>query len=390
MTAPSWLADLPSRYRRHFPDGGPAITAIAPGRVNLIGEHTDYNDGWVLPMAINRCVGVAAAPRTDGILRAHSVVFGETRETVIDQLAPPGGADWFSYVAGVAWAMTSAGQEIRGADLVVDGDVPLGSGLSSSAAIEMAVARGLCAVSGAPWLPVEMALLGQRVESEFVGVKGGLMDQFTATKGEEGHALLLDCRSLTTELVTIPDEAVVVVMDTGAPRTLAGSAYNDRSRSCRVAAEILRQVDPNVRALRDVDIDLLTAGRELMDDEVFRRASHVVLENRRPLAMADALRRGDLEEAGRLMDESHDSLRHLYEVSSAELDLFTELARNHDACHGARLTGAGFGGCAIALVDLEGQDDFVEKVHADYRSRVDLPSSVFACHAASGAKLLES
>jgi galactokinase len=332
---PDWIAQLEPRFRTEFGGADTPRIAVAPGRVNLIGEHTDYNDGWVLPMAIDRRVGVAFAPRSDRILRAHSVVFDETRELCLDELEPPGGSEWISYVAGVAWALMSAGHEVLGGDLVVDGDVPLGSGLSSSAALEMALA--LSEISGIPWSPVEMALLGQRVESDWVGVKGGVMDQFTATMGRVGHALLLDCRSLGHSLVPIPDRAVVVVMDTGAPRMLADSAYNERSASCAAAVEILREADPAIRALRDVDLDFLEAERGRLDETVYRRSLHVVTENLRPLAMADAFARADLEAAGRLMDESHFSLRDLYEVSSVELDLFTELAREHPACYGARL-----------------------------------------------------
>ena len=362
--------------------------ATAPGRVNLIGEHTDYNDGWVLPMAIDRSVRVAFAARPDRRIRAHAVAFGDTREVALDGLAPDDGTEWMSYVAGVAWAIAGSGLEVVGADLVIDGDVPIGSGLSSSAAIEMATARALCRVADVEWKPVEMARLGQKVESEYIGVKGGLMDQFTATMGRAGHALLLDCRSLDAEPVPLPPETVVVVMDTGAPRTLAGSAYNDRSRSCREAVRVLREIDPTVRALRDADAELLLAASDRMDEETFRRASHVVAELHRPLEMVEALRRGDLAAAGRLMDESHFSLRDLYEVSSEELDLFTELARRHSACFGARLTGAGFGGCAIALVSAERADAFIDEVHAAYRRRVDLPSSCFACRAAAGARLV--
>ncbi len=385
---PGWIEQLRPRFRAEFGDAGAPRIAVAPGRVNLIAEHTDYNDGWVLPMAIDRRVGVAFAPRNDRILRAHSVVFDETRELCLDELEPPGGSEWISYVAGVAWALMSAGHEVLGGDLVVDGDVPLGSGLSSSAALEMATALALCEISGIGWSPVEMALLGQQVESDWVGVKGGVMDQFAATMGRAGHALLLDCRSLGHSLVPIPDHAVVVVMDTGAPRTLAGSAYNERSASCAAAVEVLREADPAIRALRDVDLDLLEVERGRLDEMVYRRSLHVVTENLRPPAMADALARADLEGAGRLMDESHFSLRDLYEVSSVELDLFTELARQHPACYGARLTGAGFGGCAIALVSAEAAEDFMEETHSHYRSRVQLPSAVFACRPESGARLI--
>jgi galactokinase len=382
------MTDLIRRFSNLYGNTPEPEIATAPGRVNLIGEHTDYNDGWVLPMAIDRQVRVAFAGRDDARIRAHAAAFDQTREVQIADLEPPGDSEWISYVAGVAWALTASGHDLAGADLVIDGDVPIGSGLSSSAAIEMATARALSEVSGIPWSPVEMALLGQKVESEYIGIKGGVMDQFIATMGRAGHALQLDCRSLETETVPLPDDAVVVVMDTGAPRTLAGSAYNERSRSCREAVRALREIEPAVRALRDVDADLLLAASDRLDEETFRRASHVVAENRRPQAMAEALRRGDLAAAGRLMDESHFSLRDLYEVSSDELDLFTEAARRHPACFGARLTGAGFGGCAIALVSAGDADSFIDDVHSAYRERVDLPSSCFACRAADGARLV--
>jgi len=384
-----WIERLEPLFRREFGRTDAPRIAVAPGRVNLIGEHTDYNDGWVLPMAIDRRIGVAIAPRKDRVVRVHSAIFGETREMSIDNLAPPGGSEWFSYLVGVAWAMNSSGLQVSGADLVVDGDVPLGSGLSSSSALVMATALALCEISGIPWSPVEMALLGHRVESDWVGIKGGVMDQFTAAMAREGHALLLDCRSLSHSPVHIPDEALVVVMDTGAPRTLAGSAYNERSASCRAAVAALEDAYPAVRALRDVDLELLLANRGRLNDTTYRRARHVVEENARPPEMAEALGEGDLAKAGRLMDESHFSLRDLYEVSSFELDLFTELAREHPACYGARLTGAGFGGCAIALVSAAGAEDFMETTHSRYRSKVGLPSSVFSCRPESGARLLD-
>jgi galactokinase len=385
----TWIERLRFPFRSEFGRSDPARIALAPGRVNLIGEHTDYNDGWVLPMAIDRKIGVAFAPRDDRLLRVRSVVFDQTREISIDDLAPPGGSEWFSFPAGVAWAMISSGLEVSGADLVVDGDVPLGSGLSSSSALVMAAALALCEVSGIPWSPVEMALLGHRVESDWVGIKGGVMDQFTAAMAREGHALLLDCRSLSHSPVRIPDEAVVVVMDTGAPRTLVGSAYNERSASCRAAVEALKEADREVRALRDVNLDFLEANRELLDETTYRRTRHVVEENARPPAMSEALAKGDLVKAGRLMDESHTSLRDLYEVSSFELDLFTTLSREHPACFGARLTGAGFGGCAIALVSADGVEEFMEETHSRYRERVQLSSSIFACRPESGARLLD-
>jgi len=383
------MEDPRSRFRDLFGDSGDLQIAAAPGRVNLIGEHTDYNDGWVFPMAIDRHIWVAFAGRTDSILRAHSAAFNETREIALDDLASARGSHWFSYVAGMAWAMSSSGIPLTGIDIVVDGNVPVGSGLSSSAALEMATARALCEASGIGWHPKKMARLGQKVENDFVGVNCGLMDQMASAASQPDCALLLDCRSLETEAVRFPEEATIVVMDTGSRRSLAASTYNDRRASCDHAVEILRTVEPDIRALRDVDRDLLESARSLMDNITFRRAVHVVEENLRPGAMATALREANLEEAGRLMNASHASLRDLYGVSGKELNLITDLARRHPACFGARLTGAGFGGCAVALVEAETADAFIDEVHASYTAQVDLPSDFFACSPVGGARLIE-
>jgi galactokinase len=382
----------PGRLRERFARAlGRAATglAIAPGRVNLIGEHTDYNDGFVFPMAIDRAVGAAFAPRDDRRLRVHAVAFDETREIALDGLAPGAADGWLGYAAGVAWALQEAGHAVSGADLAIDSDVPMGSGLSSSAALELAVARALAATSELPWVPVQMARLAQRAESGFVGVNCGLMDQLASALGEEGHALLLDCRSLETRSVVVPEQAVVVVMDTAAPRSLAGSAYNERRAACEVAVAALRVLEPGIAALRDVDAALLERGRDRMDALVFRRASHVVPECRRPEALAARLEAGDLDGAGRLMDESHASLRDLYEVSCAELETMTALARARDGCFGARLTGAGFGGCAIALVEREAAPGFAKEVEAAYRDATGLPGQLYACRATAGARLLD-
>jgi len=265
----------------------------------------------------------------------------------------------------------------------------VGAGLSSSAALEMAVARALCDAADIVWDPFAMARLGQKAENDFVGVGCGIMDQFASAASHEGCALLLDCRSLETEAVPIPAEAAVVVMDTGARRSLAGSAYNDRRASCEAAVRSLLSLAPGIRALRDVDETLLARGRDLMDAVSFRRASHIVVENRRPVEMAAALRSGDLDHAGRLMNDSHASLRDLYQVSCVELDLVTDLAREHPGCRGARMTGAGFGGCAVALVDRSDVEAFITDVHIAYRSRIDLPSAFFACRPSAGARLLD-
>jgi galactokinase len=386
--SPEVLRRATARFAERFPGPAPRV-AVAPGRVNLIGEHTDYNDGFVLPMAIGRAAVLAFRARPDRVLRGHSVAFDETRELAVDALSAPGGNDWLSYVAGVAWAFASEGRPVCGLDVVVDGDVPIGAGLSSSAALEMATARALCAATAAPWDPVPMAKLGQKAENRYVGMNCGIMDQFASAVCREGHALLLDCRSLEARPVPVPAGASVVVMDTGARRKLAGSAYNDRRAACeRVVAEMAK-ASPGVKALRDVTGEELEAAKPRLHPTDWRRASHVVPENRRPVEMAEALQAGDLARAGRLMNDSHFSLRDLYEVSCEELDLVTELARRQPACFGARMTGAGFGGCAVALVREDAVAAFREAVLGAYRAKIDLPAALFPCRPAAGARIIE-
>lgn len=382
------VADLRAVFTRVHGARG-ARVAVAPGRVNLIGEHTDYNDGFVLPMAVDRHVGVAFAPRDDDRILAYSAEFDEHRSTALAELEPGRHEGWLGYVAGVLWALRESGLAVRGLDLAVKGDLPIGAGLSSSAALELAVGRAACAASGIAWDATRMALLGQKAEREYVGVSCGIMDQFASSLSSEGCGLLLDCRSFETQPVPIPAGAAVVVMDTGVRRTLAGSAYNERYARCQEAVRIIREAYPDVRALRDVSVELLEEFRSRMDPVTFRRALHVVEETGRPLLMAGALRRGDLREAGRLMSDSHRSLRDLYEVSCEELDAIVELAAGHPGCYGARLTGAGFGGCAVALVDRAAAADFVETVLAGYRSRFDHPASLFTCEPVGGARLVE-
>jgi galactokinase len=331
---------------------------------------------------------MAFGRREDRRLRLHALDFSETVDLALEDLGPRSVQGWAAYVAGTAWAIAGPGRTLVGMDAAFGSDLPIGAGLSSSAALEMATARALCQASGIPWDAPAMARAGQKAENEFVGVNCGIMDQFASAASREGCALLLDCRSLETRSTAIPPGALVVVMDTGARRSLAGSAYNDRRASCEAAVAALATLVPGIRALRDVDDALLARGRSLMDGRTYRRAAHVVPENRRPVEMATALDQGDLEGAGHLMNASHESLRDLYEVSSAELDLVTDMARAHPACWGARMTGAGFGGCAVALVDAQRADAFVAEVHSAYKAKVDLPSAFFACRPAAGARLV--
>ena len=368
----------------------------SPGRVNLIGEHTDYNDGFVLPMAIDRGMLIAYSPRQDDMLRVWSSEFGQTREVGLDTLRRRVAGDsnrsrrggWFGYVAGVAWAMAAGGLDIGGADLAIVSDLPTAAGLSSSAALEVGVARALAAAATLEWDPRAAALMAQRAEHEFAGVACGIMDQLSVAASHEGCVLLLDCRSLDTRDVRMPAGVRVVVFDSGVRRSLATSAYNDRRAACERAVAAVRTLDSSVRALRDVDAGLLQRARPLMDDVAFRRASHVVPENLRPVEMASALEAGDLVSAGRLMADSHASLRDLYEVSCPELDAIVDLAVAQAGCHGARLTGAGFGGCAIALVDVGAVDAVVRAVAAGYREQSGRETEPFVCRPSAGAHVV--
>ncbi|HSU17719.1 galactokinase [Longimicrobium sp.] len=360
----------------------PAFVARAPGRVNLIGEHTDYSGGFVLPMAIDRAVWIALRPRADSRVSVASLDFGETGEFDLGRLESAGGG-WLEYVRGMAWAL---GDELalRGWEGVASGDVPKGAGLSSSAALELAAARAFAAVSGIDWDARRMALLAQRAENGWVGVRCGIMDQMISAAGEAGHALLIDCRSLETRPVPLPPGTAVVVMDTGTRRGLVDSEYNERRRATEVAAERL-----GVPALRDVDVATLESRAAELDPVTLRRARHVVGENERTLAAAAALERGDAAEVGRLVDLSHASLRDDFQVSRRELDAIVELAQAHPACFGARMTGAGFGGCAVALVERSAADDFARKVGDAYRAAVGLEPRVYVCAAAPGASIEE-
>jgi galactokinase len=379
-------------------DDRPSLAA-APGRVNLIGEHTDYNDGFVLPMAIDRHIVVAFAPRPDRVVRAYAAEFNQTQEVSLETIERrsatqpdkrSGRGGWFGYIAGVAWAMTRAGHRVHGADLAITTDLPVGAGLSSSAALEIAVARALAAASDLPWDPRQGALMAQRAEHEFAGVACGIMDQLSVARAREGCALLIDCRSLDMRDVPIPEHARLIVFDSGVRRSLSSSAYNDRRASCERVVTALHQRHSWVRALRDVDDALLAEVSSTLDPVDVRRASHVIAENQRPPALANAFAANDLDRAGRLMMHSHASLRDLYEVSSPELDALVDLAVLQPGCSGARLTGAGFGGCIIALVEAGSVERVMSSVETGYEARTGRVTNAFVCAASEGASLLAS
>lgn len=360
-----------------------SLLVRAPGRVNLIGEHTDYNDGFVLPVAIDRAVWIAMRPAGGKEVVIHSLELADTVEFSVDDLRHVD-RSWAEYVKGVAWALNEAGFALKGWHGVIGSDVPIGAGLSSSAAIELASARAFAAASDFSWEPVEMARIAQQAETEWVGVSCGIMDQMSAAVGHAGHGLLMDCRSLEMELVPLPAGTVLLVLDTATRRDLAESAYNERRRQCEAAARAL-----GVPALRDLTEVGFEREIQTVDPVLLRRARHVVTENARTLEAAEAMHRGDASRLGWLLNASHESLRDDFEVSSPELDHIVEAARSQKSCHGARMTGAGFGGCAVAIVRAHSVGEFSEAVAADYRVATGLQAAVHICKASDGATLDE-
>jgi galactokinase len=344
----------------------------APGRVNLIGEHTDYNDGFVLPMAIDREVRIEFEPRTDRRVIVGSDRFEEPCDFSLDRLER--GEGWIEYVKGIAWALQESGRTLAGWEGSVSSRVPVGAGLSSSAALELAVARTFAAASSLPWEPVEMARLARKAEAEWVGVQCGIMDPLACAAARKGHALLIDCRTLRIDPVPLPAGTAVAVLDTGTRRRLADSGYNERRAQCEEAARTL-----GVKALRDA-----AAGLDRLGGILQRRARHVVSENERTLRAAEAMKAGDAEKLGGLMDASHASLRDDYEVSTPALDAIVEIARTQPGCFGARMTGAGFGGCAVALVRQDAAADLSEKVVEAYGRKMNLEAGTTICRAAAG------
>ena len=362
----------------------PEVVVRSPGRVNLIGEHTDYNEGWALPAALNLGTDVAACRRDDRLLRVVAVRLGGRDEVPVDDPRPRAGPDWTRYVRGPAALLREAGCDFPGADLLIDADLPIGAGLSSSASVELGVAVALMTLAGYTMEPAALAGLGQRVENEIVGVHSGIMDQLAIACGVAGHALLIDCRTLDTDLVPIPPDVRVLVLDSAVPRTLAGSAYNQRRAECEAALRALRAVVPDLRALRDVTPDLLAAEQGRLDPVELRRARHVVTENQRVLDSAAALRHGAVDEFGRLMYASHASLRDDYEVSGPELDALVSIAADTPGVLGARLTGAGFGGCAVALVTADRAGDAAGDIAARYQRATGRDGGAAICTLSDG------
>ena len=384
MTNPLQLLE---RFRARFA----ALAAIygAPGRVNLIGEHTDYNDGFVLPAAIEFYCWVACAPRTDRKLVIHSENFSETAEGNLDSLSAARKNHWGNYPLGVAWALQNSGKRLNGANLLIGGDVPLGSGLSSSAALEVAVGFALLHQSGLHVDRTELARLCQKAENEFVGAHVGIMDQFVACHGRPSHALLLDCRSLEHKLVKLPPGMQLVICNTMVKHALASGEYNRRRAECEEGVRTLRRVLPEIQALRDVTLGGLEEHRALLDATVYRRCHHVITENNRVKSAMRAFECGDNRALRTLMRESHRSLRDDYEVSCKELDLMVEIASAQPGVIGARMTGGGFGGCTVNLVEATAVEAFKQNVATRYLAKTGLSPEIYVSPAAAGVRQID-
>lgn len=359
----------------------PAYLIRAPGRVNLIGEHTDYNDGFVLPMAINSAIWIALKPRHDELISIHSLNMKETLNFNLGAFEKSG-TGWGEYLKGIAWALQNDGYRLQGWEGMVIGDIPIGAGLSSSAALELSTMKAFSLVSKFDWDPLKMAQLSQVAENQWVGVNCGIMDQIISAQGRAGHALLIDCRSLEIKYVPLTTNTVIVIMDTNTTRDLVDSLYNERRNQSEMAAKQL-----GIRALRDIGMDEF-ADREIELDPITRkRAKHVVTENYRVLESAKAMEMGEAQRVGELMIASHISLRDDFEVSSKELDIMVEIALAEEVCFGARMTGAGFGGSAIALINENKQDEFIRNIEKGYSEITGLDANVYCSNASNGVSV---
>jgi galactokinase len=358
----------------------------APGRVNLIGEHTDYNDGFVMPAAIDLYTEASISPRDDRRLFIYSANFSESVEIDLDDPNPRARGHWSDYVCGVAVNLECAGYRLKGADIEIGSNVPIGSGLSSSAALEVVAGYAILKNSDIEINRVELARLCQRAENDFVGMRCGIMDQFISCFGRAGRALMLDCRSLEYQLLPLPENVRLVICNTMVKHELSSSKYNTRRAECEAGARHFAESLPNVRALRDVTMNDFERHGGGLSEAIFKRCRHVIAENERVLEAAAALERDDLRAMGELMAESHRSLRDDYEVSCAELDTMVDLAAGIDGVYGARMTGGGFGGCTINLVDARCAEEFKREIARCYEEATHLKPDIYVCATANGVE----
>lgn len=368
----------------------PEFLVQAPGRVNLIGEHTDYNDGFVFPVAIDRWVVLAVRPREDQVVRVFSGMHNEMVEYSLAR-ALKAEKHWADYGKGVIQEFQKLGHLLKGFDAAVVGNVPMGAGLSSSAAVEMAVGQALMALNRIELSGPDLALLGQRAENHFVGVNCGIMDQFISANGKAGHALFLDCRDLSYDLVPLARDGVrIVICNSRVTRGLTDSAYNERRSACeRGVQHLALATGETFNALRDVSMEVLEAYKGALSEEIFRRCRHVITENDRTQDAVALLKAGDVAGFGKLMSASHVSLRDDYEVSGPELDVLVDIANDVPGVLGARMTGAGFGGCTVNLVEEQAVDGLIEIVNEKYPKATNLTPEIYVCSAVNGAERVE-
>jgi galactokinase len=351
----------------------------APGRINLIGEHTDYNNGFVFPIAINRDIKMVLSPRDDRQVSLYSLDFHENKTFSLDNLRHSKKIGWVSYVKAVIWILKQSGFALTGFNAVIKGNIPRGAGLSSSAAFELVIAKAFSLASAFKWDPALMARLCQQAENKWVGVNCGIMDQMTIACGKKNKAMLIDCRDLTVKYVQLPKDMVFVIMDTGTRRGLCSSVYNTRRIECEKTAKLL-----HVDSLREVNEEFLNRKKYLLSKKCYLRACHIVSENVRVLAAVAAIEKGKIKQFGKLMNASHESLKNDFVVSSFHLDTMVACARELACCYGARMTGAGFGGCAIALVRADKADIFKQQVATLYYKKTNISPKLYVSRAVSG------
>ena len=374
--------DLAAQFKRLC--GAEPHLFRAPGRVNLIGEHTDYNEGFVLPAALDLATFAAVARRPDRRLRVHSLVLSASAEFDLNDRLPVPRRDWSDYVRGVVIMLERAGHRLSGGDLIIGGDLPMGAGLSASAALEVAAGYALLNISGISINLIELAKCCQQAENDFVGMHCGIMDQFISCFGAAGHALLLDCRTLEARPVAIDPRVRLVICDTMVRHELASGEYNLRRQDCERAVALLSGALGGIKALRDVTADQLVQHAALLTEVTFRRCRHVITENMRVLSAAAALEAGNIVECGRLMNGFHLSMRDDYEISCPELNLLVELAQGVGGTFGSRMTGGGFGGCTVSLVAADAVERFISIVGNAYRDATGLTPSIYCCTPAPG------
>jgi galactokinase len=376
--------DLAAEFSFRF--GRVPTVSRAPGRVNLIGEHTDYNDGFVMPAALEFATLTAAAPRLDRRLRVYSMIMDETREFDLDSAPDKGRGDWSDYVIGVVIMLERSGRPLSGADLIIWSDVPIGAGLSSSAALEVSCAHAMLTAAGLPFEAIEIAKICQRAENDFVGMRCGVMDQYISCCGVAGSALLIDCRSLASRNVAIAPNLRLLVADSSVRHQHAGGEYNARREACEEGVRLLRKYLGPIKALRDVTPDQLAAKRRKLPELNYRRCRHIVTENARVLEAERALNAGDFHACGRAMNASHASMRDDFEITCVEVDILAGLAQTVEGVYGSRMTGGGFGGCTISLVEASAVDRASQIMIDGYRIATGRDAEIFACAPSNGAR----